>query len=147
MDMNRIIRRYSAFIPRWCQSSGGHVPDPHGEARAVEWLIGEDCVGIILLPEIRHRLMHELLGRPEPRLEIGAAVVKLNDHPFVERPVLGQSGFAALRELLHARSETHMFLTYHLIYPPGTRIITLSGKAPMPLLYKEMAPLPVTLVD
>jgi hypothetical protein len=36
-----------------------------------------------------------------------------------------------------------MYLTYHLIYPPGTRIITLSRKAPLPLLYKEMAPLPL----
>ena len=145
--MNKIIRRYSAFIPRWCQAFGDHTPDPHGEAHAVEWLIGENCVGVILLPEIRHRLMHQLLGKSEPRIEVSATAVTLNDHTFVERSVLGHQGFGALRQLLRERTETHMFLTYHLIYPPGTRIITLSGQAPMPLLYREMAPLPVTVAD
>jgi hypothetical protein len=47
--------------------------------------------------------------------------------------------------LLLAGDETHMFLTYHLIYPPGTRIITVSLKPPLPLLYKEMAPLAVSV--
>ena len=40
--MEKIVRRYSAFIPRWCQAFGDHQPDPGGEGRAVEWLIGED---------------------------------------------------------------------------------------------------------
>lgn len=38
-----------------------------------------------------------------------------------------------------------MFLTYHLIDPPGTRIVTVSRKPPLPLLYKEMAPLALTV--
>jgi hypothetical protein len=114
--VEKIVRRYSAFIPRWCQAFGDHQPDPGGEGRAVEWLIGEDSVGVILLPEIRHRLMQELLRH---------------------------AGYGALRELLLGEAEVHMYLTYHLIYPPGTRIITLSRKAPLPLLYKEMAPLPL----
>jgi hypothetical protein len=41
----------------------------------------------------------------------------------------------------------HMFLSYHLIYPPGTRIITVSRRSPLPLLYKEMAPLPISVCD
>jgi hypothetical protein len=70
--MEKIIHRYSAHFPRWCQAFGDHVPDPGGEARAVEWLIGADCVGVILLPEIRHLLMHELLGQKAPNSSSGS---------------------------------------------------------------------------
>ena len=52
-----------------------------------------------------------------------------------------------MRGLLLGVDEAPMFLTYHLIYPPGTRIITVSRKPPLPLLYKEMAPLPVSASD
>jgi hypothetical protein len=40
-----------------------------------------------------------------------------------------------------------MFLTYHLIYPPGTRIITVSSKPPLGLLYREMEPLTVVVSE
>lgn len=145
--MEKIIHRYSAHFPRWCQAFGDHVPDPGGEARAVEWLIGADCVGVILLPEIRHLLMHELLGQKVPELEFRQRSVRLNRHDYHEVTVLGHPGYAALRELLLGPEEAHMYLTYHLIYPPGTRIITLSRKSPLPLLYKEMAPLAISVFE
>jgi hypothetical protein len=145
--MEKIIHRYSAYIPRWCQAFGDHVPDPGGEARAVEWLVGTDCVGVIVLPEIRNRLMHELLGQNRPELEFLKRSVRLNRRDYDEVTVLGHPGYAALHELLLGSEEAHMFLTYHLIYPPGTRIITVSRKAPLGLLYKEMAPLPITVYD
>ncbi|MBN8450009.1 MAG: hypothetical protein J0M13_13570 [Candidatus Accumulibacter sp.] len=145
--MERIIHRYSAYFPRWCQTFGDHVPDPGGEARAVEWLVGTDCVGVIVLPEIRHLLTHELLGTKTPELEFRARSLRLNQRDYAEVTVLGHPGYAALRELLLGVDEAHMFLTYHLIYPPGTRIITVSRKPPLPLLYKEMAPLPIRVRD
>lgn len=143
--MEKIVRRYTAYFPRWCQAFGDHLPDPHGEGRAVEWLVGDGCVGVIVLPEIRRLLMHELLGAQEPELEFRPRSLRLNRYDYDEVEVLGHSGYAALRELLLAGGEAHMFLTYHLIYPPGTRIITLSRKPPLPLLYKEMAPLAVSV--
>jgi len=66
---------------------------------------------------------------------------------YAEVTVIAHPGYAALRELLLGVHEAPMFLTYHLIYPPGTRIITVSRKPPLPLLYKEMAPLPVSASD
>ena len=143
--MDRIVRRYAAYFPRWCQAFGDHVPDPGGEGRAVEWLVGDDCVGVILLPEVRRFLMHELLGPQTPELALGQRSIQLNRHTYREVSVLGQPGYVALRALLLGHEETHMFLTYHLIYPPGTRIVTVSRKPPLPLLYKEMAPLPLTV--
>ena len=57
--MEKLIRRYSAFIPRWCQAFGDHAPDPGGEGRAVEWLVGSDSVGVVVLPEVRRLLTHD----------------------------------------------------------------------------------------
>jgi hypothetical protein len=145
--MEKIVHRYSAHFPRWCQAFGDHVPDPGGEARAVEWLVGVDCVGVIVLPEIRHRLTHELLGAKTPELEFCARSLRLNQRDYAEVTVIGHPGYAALRELLLGVDEAHMFLTYHLIYPPGTRIITVSRKPPLPLLYTEMAPLPISVTE
>ena len=141
--MEKIVRRYSAFIPRWCQTFGDHQPDPGGEGRAVEWLIGEDSVGVILLPEIRHRLQQEILAPKAVEIGFGPRSIRFNRHDYTEASILRHAGYAALRELLLGEAEVHMYLTSHLIYPPGTRIITLSRKAPLPLLYKEMAPLPL----
>ena len=143
--MEKNIRRYSAFIPRWCQAFGDHAPDPGGEGRAVEWLLGADSVGVVVLPDIRRFLTHELLGAQQPRLELGARCVRLNQRTYAEMNILGHPGYAALRELLLGPGDAYMFLTYHLIYPPGTRIITISRKPPLALLYKEMAALPITV--
>jgi len=143
--MEKAIRRYSAFIPRWCQAFGDHAPDPGGEGRAVEWLLGADSVGVVVLPDIRRFLTHELLGAQQPMLELGERSVTLNQRTYAEMNILGHPGYAALRELLLGAGDAHMFLSYHLIYPPGTRIITISRKPPLPLLYKEMAPLPITV--
>ena len=145
--MEKIIRRYSAYFPRWCQAFGDHEPDPVGEARAVEWLVGADSVGVIVLPEIRYRLMHELLGENHPEIEFQRRSIRLNRHHYDEVEVLGHPGYAALRELLLGSEEAHMFLAYHLIYPPGTRIIAVSRKPPLGLLYKEMAPLTVSICE
>lgn len=143
--MEKTLRRYAAYFPRWCQSFGDHLPDPGGEGRAVEWLVGEDSVGLIVLPEIRRLLMHALLGPEKPWLEFRPRSLRLNRHDYEEIEVLGHPGYVALRELLLGSEETHLFLTYHLMYPPGTRIITLSRKSPLPLLYKEMAPLAISV--
>ncbi|MCB1932779.1 MAG: hypothetical protein KDI45_09950 [Candidatus Accumulibacter sp.] len=145
--MEKLIRRYSAYIPRWCQAFGDHAPDPGGEGRAVEWLVGSDSVGVVVLPEVRRLLTHELLGAHKPELELGARSVRLNERTYAETSILGHPGYAALRELLRGSDDLYMFLTYHLIYPPGTRIITISRKPPLPLLYKEMAPLPILICD
>jgi len=100
---------------------------------------------VIVLPEIRHLLTHGLLGAKTPELEFCARSPRLNQRDYAEVTVIAHPGYAALRELLLGVDEAPMFLTYHLIYPPGTRIITVSRKPP--LLYKEMALLPISVSD
>ncbi len=143
--MEKTVRRHVSFLPRWCQAFGEHQPDPAGEGRTVEWLIGENCVGLLLAPDLRRKFLHQLLGPERPELEFRRDLVRINRHDYADRAVFGQPGYAALRELLVDSGDTHIFLTYHLIYPPGTRIITASRKAPLPLLYKEISPVLITV--
>ncbi len=51
--------------------------------------------------------------------------------------------FAA--DLLADERDLHLYQTYHLIYPSGTRILTLSRRAPLALIYRELAPLRLDL--
>jgi hypothetical protein len=143
--VEKTVRRHVSFLPRWCQAFGEHQPDPAGEGRTVEWLIGEDRVGLLIAPDPRRKLLYQLLGPERPELEFRQGLVRINRHDYSNVDVLGQPGYAALRELLLESGDTHIFLTYHLIYPPGTRIITASRKAPLPLLYKEISPLLITV--
>jgi hypothetical protein len=46
----------------------------------------------------------------------------------------------ALRRLLGPERELHLFESYHLMYPTGTRILTLSLRAPLGLVYRELTP-------
>ncbi|MBL8420061.1 MAG: hypothetical protein JNK92_05435 [Dechloromonas sp.] len=143
--MDREVRRYRAYLPRWCQTFGDHLPEPGGEGRAVEWLVGNDCVGAIVVPEIKLLLIRELLGSKKPKVIVRAGSMRLGELDFRDAEVCGHPGYAALLDLLVNAETVHLFLTYHLIYPPGTRIITVSSKAPLPLIYKETAPLRVSV--
>jgi len=143
--MDREVRRYRAYFPSWCQAFGDHVPDPGGEGRAVEWLVGEHCLGAIIVPDIRDMLIRELFGSRKPRVIVRDGSMCLGDMDFRDAEVCGHPGYAALRDVLKNAETVHLFLTYHLIYPPGTRIITVSSKAPQALIYRESAPLRVSV--
>ncbi|MGB4910817.1 MAG: hypothetical protein WBO95_01490 [Candidatus Dechloromonas phosphoritropha] len=143
--MDREVRRYRSYFPSWCQTFGDHVPDQCGEGRAVEWLLGERCVGAIAAPEIRNMLIRELFGSRKPRVIVRQGAARLGELEYRDAEVCGHPGYAALLDLLVNAETVHMFLTYHLIYPPGTRIITVSSKGPQTLIYKETAPLRVSV--
>jgi hypothetical protein len=143
--MDREVRRYRPYLPSWCQAFGDHLPEPGSEGRAVEWLVGEHCVGAIVVPEIRVMLIRELLGFRKPRVLVDGGSICLGELDFRDAGVCGHPGYSALRDLLVNAETVHLFLTYHLIYPPGTRIITVSSKAPLPLIYRETAPLRVSV--
>jgi hypothetical protein len=134
--MEKIVRRYAAYFPRWCQAFGDHRTGSGSEkGRAVEWLVGEGCVGVIVLPEDRrYRLMHELLG--DHRIRKSSFIsARCTPQPSRLRRRSRLLAIPAMRRLhqllLDSEEETHMFLAYHLIYPPGTRIITVSLKPPL----------------
>ena len=59
----------------------------------VEWLIGENCVGLLLAPDLRDKLLHQLLGPERPELEFQQGLVRLyQEHDYSNAAVLGQPG-------------------------------------------------------
>ena len=145
--MDREVRRYRAYFRSWCQTFGDHVPDPGGEGQSVEWLFGESSIGAIVTPKIGDMLNHDLFGsrKPRPRVIVRAESMCLGEMEYRGAEVCRHPGYTALLDLLRDAETVHLFLTYHLIYPPGTRIITVSSKAPQLLIYKEVAPLRVSV--
>lgn len=147
MAFERRIKRYSAFFKGWCQAFGEHEAD-FQEAEAINWLIGEDQVGLIMAPELRKTVYKAMLGvkGEVPGLELANDYVQFGSfkHPFTT--AMYTEGLNTLRELLRAGDEAHLYLTYHVMYPEGTRIVTFSKKAPMGLLYKEIEPTVITVV-
>ncbi len=148
MSADRIIRRYAAFFRGWAQAFGEHekLEDP---ALGLRWLVGEDQIGLILVPAIKRFWFPRLLGHPaQPlpevilhpdALEIATVRLELNRGKGAPlQPILA---------LLARGCDLHLYQTYHLIYPQGTRILTLSARAPLGILYRELAPLRLRIAD
>ncbi len=144
----RTIRRYSAYFRNWAQAFGNHTK-LGDEGAPFRWLLGEQQIGLILTAEIRRFLYPRLLGLhgdAPPRVQVGLARLVIDELTLsiddVHRPAID-----AVRELLVSDGELHLSQTYHLIYPGGTRILTLGRNAPMPLIYREIEPLDCDLLD
>lgn len=141
------IRRYVAYYRGWCQAFGEHeVEEGRAEsANSIQWLFGEDRVGLILPEDTRKRFLKELVRRKGTESSIvfspaGAEIV-------VNRAVCSvlkgniEAGAGRLLALARQSKELHMFLTHHLYYSPGTRIVTFSATKPLGIMYKEIDPL------
>lgn len=141
MGLERRVRRYAAYFFRWCQAFGEHEME-RSDAE-VRWLITDQQVGLILAPHLRKDLNRLLLTRDqsEQSLVLSPTRVQVGEVRQPLREELDRRGLEGLRELLRAAGDVHLFLTYHLCYPPGTRIVTFSLRPPLALMYKEVSPL------
>jgi len=149
MAFETSVRRYSAFYLNWCQAFGEHDSD-YAEGADLNWLFVDAAVGLIAAAEVKRLFFHELLGKhhPNPTIEFSenCSYIQLNETRHTVSSERNQAGMNKLMELLRRRGDLHMFLSYHIYYPDGTRIITFSRKKPMPLFYKEVAPLTARIV-
>lgn len=143
----RRIRRYAAYYRGWCQAFGEHEAGPVADdsENAGQWLFGVDRVGLILPEETRKRLLKELVrakGR-EPSISFSQASSEISVNGLVCAALSGNMvpGVERLVALAKQHNDVHMFLTHHLCYPGGTRIITFSAPKPLVILYKEIDPL------
>lgn len=142
MPIDRQIRRYAAYFRGWCQAFGEHETlSP--EDRDIHWLLGEQQVGIILPHEMTRSLYREVLGKhhKSPILTISQKCVQVGHFHYHFEDTADASGLVALREVLDNAREFHLFMAYHFMYQPGTRIITLSRRKPLPIIYKEIGPM------
>lgn len=140
------IRRYAAYFKGWCQAFGEHKAELAGD-ETIGWLYAENKIGLILPQELNRRLFHKVLGKTHsrPLINLGRDTICVEDfqHTFSETRDL--DGLIKLMQILDNNKELHLYLTYHFIYPKGTRIITFSTEQPLPLIYKEIEPMQIQI--
>jgi hypothetical protein len=146
MPSLRQVRRYTAYFRGWATAFGSHEKQPDDE-HALVWLFGEDQIGLILTPTVKRFLYPRLLGKHHtqvPTVALAPGLVRVEDLRLGFADPNHRALDAAL-DLLRRDGDLHLYQTYHLIYSSGTRILTLSRRAPLPLVYHEILPLTVEL--
>lgn len=138
----RIIKRYNAYYRGWCTTFGEHRAD-YQEERKINWLYGEDKVGMILSPRLLKRMHKELLGHQDemPQLRVTESSVSFNEFNLHLTDSIDKQAAKFLKRFLRDSPSLHMYLCSHLFYPPRTRIVTFARKKPITIMYKEMQPL------
>lgn len=149
MPNERSIRRYAAYFQGWAQAFGNHRGGVD-EKRPLNWLFGEDedQVGLILTPRLRRLLYREVLAHHETETRLILADDRLGLGKLaVPTSYRDEQAVKTLRWMMDAPGDLHLYQTYHLFYPHGTRILTLGRKPPLPIIYKEIDPLLVRVVE
>lgn len=138
------ISRYSAYYRGWCQAFGEFEGEPR-EGELISWIYNDDAVGFIFKGDLFRRLLRNLLGKDGAGNEIQIAQdeVRIGDELMCFQSELDRLGIARLRALLGQGREIHMFLTSHFYFSTGSRILTFSAKKPLPIIYKELAPISI----
>ena len=110
--------------------------------------LAEDQVGLILGENARRTFHRLLLGRRAgiPTLTLSESSLQAGHTRHVLHREDDRLGMLALRQLVQREEPTYLYLTYHLYYPAGTRIVTFSKRAPLPIIYKPMRPMKVQVV-
>ena len=143
--LEREIKRYSAYFRGWCQAFGEHDSIP-GEESGIHWLFTEHQAGFILPQPIIRQLYREVLLHREPQplrfnpdsVNIGSLKFALERHQ--EKQIL-----AVIENVLTSGHDFHVFLTSHFMYGTEARIMTLSTKKPLTIIYKEIGKLRIQL--
>lgn len=148
MSVAREIRRYAAYFKGWCQAFGEHEAESLGEA-SINWLYAENKVGLILPQTLSKQLHRKVLGKSNktPLLTLGRDCIEIEDFNRTFTDSLDLDGLVKLKQILEHNANLHLYLTYHFVYPKGTRIITFSTEQPLSLIYKEIEPLQIQLVN
>lgn len=138
----RIIKRYTAYYRGWCVAFGEHEAK-YDEGRDINWLFGEDKVGMILSSGLRKKMYRELLGHHEeiPEFIVTDWSFSINELTYHLTDDTDKLGAQSLKKFLLNSHDLHMFMCSHLFYPPRTRILTFAKKKPILIMYKEMQPL------
>ena len=141
MNDSRIIKRYNAYYRGWCLAFGEHTVDYEDDSD-INWLYGEERIGLILSSAFRKKAQSELLGQRAtiPEFSLSDETVRINKLIYRLQNQVERENTLRLKKFLLNSHEVHMYLTSHLFYP-RTRIITFARQKPIVIMYKEMQPL------
>ena len=143
--LERELIRYSAYFKGWCQAFGEHEGIQCKES-GIDWLLADQQLGLVLPQETIRPLYREvLLHRHTPtltfqedRIEIGALRIALEKKQE-------QKALDAIADILASPEAVHLYLTSHLLYGGGNRIITFSNKKPLLIIYKVIGTMHVRM--
>jgi hypothetical protein len=143
--VERELIRYAAYFKGWCQAFGEHQGMRCTES-GIDWLLADHQLGLVLPSDMVKSLHREvLLRRRTPRLifrdeciEVGALRIPL------ERK-REQKALDAVAEILASPEAVHLYLTSHLLYGGGNRIITFSNRKPLLIIYKVIGTMRVSM--
>jgi hypothetical protein len=146
MPIERTVRRYTAYFRGWCQAFGEHdIFAPQDEG--ISLLFGEEQMGFILPRELTRALYREVLGKQlsSPLLDINPERVQVGKFHQALPEMWKQQGLQVFSRLAQTENDLHLYLTYHFMYPSGTRIVTFSQRKPLTIIYKEIEPMSIRL--
>jgi hypothetical protein len=136
--LKRDLKRYSAYFRGWCQAFGEHeniYQDEHG----ISWITASTQLGLVLPKSMVKQLYREvLLHEPAPTVKFRKKYIEIGS---LEIPIGKRHQKLARREIkriLKSGKEVHVFLTSHLLYGSGSKIITFASKKPLAIIYKEI---------
>ena len=143
--LERVVRRYAAYFRGWCQAFGEHksLADHDND---IYWLITERQAGFVLPPaDLKQLYRAVLLHDIAPPLTFMRYQVEVGDFSFSMTPRYEDYIRDAIGRMLDGREDLHVFLTSHFMYGTNARIVTLSSKKPISIIYKEIGSMPIRL--
>ncbi len=139
------LKRYAAYYKGWCQAFGEHESVP-GDDTGISWLFSEKQVGFISPRKMTKSLLREILRKREtPTLTISRNSVQIGNFYYRPSKASDESALLAIAKFLETGNGAHIFLTSHFMYGTGTRILTLSSKKPLTIIYKEIGTMHIKL--
>ena len=143
--VERELIRYAAYFKGWCQAFGEHEGIRCTDS-GIEWLLADHQLGLVLPRETVRSLHREVLLRQrtptlvfhDDCIEVGALEIPLEKKQ--EKQALD-----AVADILKSPQAVHLYLTSHLLYGGGNRIITFSNKKPLLIIYKVIGTMRVRM--
>lgn len=142
------IKRYAAYYRGWCQAFGEHDGEIE-ESADINWIYSDVAIGMVMSPSLQKRFMRHLLGKEnaQPRIILASRSIKVGEEWISLESETDVRGLGRMQALLNSGLLIHMYMSSHFYYSAGTRIITLSTRKPLPIMYREISPLYIQLSD
>jgi hypothetical protein len=134
--VERELIRYAAYFKGWCQALGEHKGMRCTES-GIDLVLPSDMVKSLHREVLLRRRTPSLIFRDEC-IEVGALRIPL------ERK-REQKALDAVAEILASPEAVHLYLTSHLLYGGGNRIITFSNRKPLLIIYKVIGTMRVSM--
>jgi len=143
--LERELKRHAAYFRGWCQAFGEHESVFRDDS-GISWLTAENQVGLVLPKPLIRSLYREVLLHDEaPVLTFHHESVEIGSLDIPIDQQYQRQALSAMGHILDSHTEIHVFLTSHLLYGEGSRIITFSNRKPVTIIYKEIGTMRIRL--